>query len=148
MVIACKKLLPLLTLQLLRPPGKTRRLSTAAETSKAVTELRADLSKDGRRLTPSKWPWLSCVRLRSASSFPQQSTLSGCEWKCSSSASCGGRAKWAVCSAQGRRHERRHLPELLTHLNTLDEVPHGEVVVEENTHEHLHHFLVELEGEV
>lgn len=38
--------------------------------------------------------------------------------------------------------------ELLAYLNALDEVPHGEVVVEENTHQHLHHSLVELEREV
>lgn len=37
---------------------------------------------------------------------------------------------------------------VIAYLNALDEVPHGEVVVEENTHQHLHHFLVELKGEV
>lgn len=109
-----------------------------------ATALSADLSKDGRRLTPSKWSWLSCVRLSNASFFLQQSTLSGCEWKCSSSASCGDSTKWEVCSPRGTAISR----ELPAYLNALDEVPHGEVVVEENTHQHLHHFLVELEREV
>lgn len=31
------------------------------------------------------------------------------------------------------------------HLNALDEVPHGEVVVEEDADQHLHHFTVEFE---
>lgn len=34
------------------------------------------------------------------------------------------------------------------YLNTLDEVSHGEVVVEENAHQHLQHLPVQLEREV
>lgn len=38
--------------------------------------------------------------------------------------------------------------EATVYLNTLDEVSHGEVVVEENAHQHLHHLPVQLEREV
>lgn len=55
------------------------------------------LLKEGRRLTLSKWSWLSCFALSTASFFLQQRTLRGCEWKCSSSASCGDSTKWEVC---------------------------------------------------
>lgn len=38
--------------------------------------------------------------------------------------------------------------EATPYLNTLDEVSHREVVVEENAHQHLHHLPVQLEREV
>lgn len=38
--------------------------------------------------------------------------------------------------------------EAALYLNTLDEVPHREVVVEEDADQHLHHFSIELKWEV
>lgn len=40
------------------------------------------------------------------------------------------------------------LLEATLYLNTLDEVSHWEIVVEENADQHLHHFAVELEREM
>lgn len=37
---------------------------------------------------------------------------------------------------------------VLQYLNALDEVPHREVVVEEDADQHLHYFTVELKREV
>lgn len=49
-------------------------------------------------------------------------------------------------------HNRQDLaenyPEAALYLNALDEVPHWEVVVEEDADQHLHHFSIELKWEV
>lgn len=34
------------------------------------------------------------------------------------------------------------------YLNALDEISHREIVVEENAHQHLHHFAIELKWEM
>lgn len=112
------------------------------------------LLNDGSCLTRSRSWWLSCSRFCTASFFSQHRTLSGREWKCSSRANCtqSEQTRWGTGVIRSFRAKVELTAyqdqEADLYLNTFDEVPHWEVVVEEDADQHLHHFSIEFKREL
>lgn len=85
-----------------------KRSSTAQNKRRILCE---HLLNDGSCLILSRSLWLSCVTFCRAFVFLQHNTLRGCEWKCSSRASCNDKKQKVLlcCAGTAELRAPRHL---------------------------------------